>query len=126
MPKKKPTFSDDMPKATKISDEQMEALFAQISESNLDSEAAKFIEMAIRGNAWLIEQLELGRLSIAKLRKLFQIQGSETSRNRKPQNDPASFDRQKNQTIMSLRQAMDVTMRMPMKELVSLTFPIQS
>lgn len=94
MPKKKTTFSDDMPKATKISDEQMEALFAQISESNLDSEAAKFIEMAIRGNAWLIEQLELGRLSIAKLRKLFQIQGSETSRNRKPQNDPASFDRQ--------------------------------
>jgi hypothetical protein len=36
--------------------------------------------------------LELGQLSIAKLRKLFQIQGSEKCSSRKPKNDPASFD----------------------------------
>jgi len=83
-----------MPKATKLSEEQMESLFAQIADSNLGSEAAEFIEMAIRGNAWLINQLELGRLSIAKLRKLFQIQGSEKAKNRKPKNDPASLNNQ--------------------------------
>ena len=33
----------------------------------------------------MAQQLELGQLSIAKLRKLFQIQGSERVPNRKPQ-----------------------------------------
>jgi hypothetical protein len=46
--------------------------------------------MLIHGNAWMVRQLELGQLSIAKLRKLFQIQGSEKGPSRKPKNDPAS------------------------------------
>ena len=85
-----------MPKATKLSEEQIDALFSKITASNLDSEAAEFIKMAIRGNAWLIAELERGRLSIAKLRKLFQIQGSEKARSRKPKNDPASLKNQIN------------------------------
>lgn len=48
--------------------------------------------MLIHGNAWMAQQLELGQLSIAKLRKLFQIQGSEKAPTRKPKNDPASSD----------------------------------
>ena len=46
--------------------------------------------MLIHGNAWIAQQLELGQLTIARLRKLFQIQGSEKARNRKPTNDPAA------------------------------------
>jgi len=90
MPKKNKSTSDQMPKATKLSEEQINELFSKITDSNLDDEAAEFIKLAIQGNAWLIHQLELGRLSIAKLRKLFQIQGSEKAKNRKPKNDPAS------------------------------------
>ena len=49
-------------------------------------------KILIHGNAWMAQQLELGQLSIGKLRKLFQIQGSEKAPTRKPKNDPASSD----------------------------------
>lgn len=58
--------------------------------SNISAESAEFAKMLIHGNAWMTQQLELGQLSIAKLRKLFQIQGSEKAATRKPKNDPAS------------------------------------
>lgn len=83
---------DRMPKVTKISQEQMDNFLAAIMHSNLGSEHAEFARMLIHGNAWMARQLELGQLSMAKLRKLFQIQGSETCASRKPKNDPASFD----------------------------------
>ena len=94
MAKKNKSKTSQMPKATKLSEEQMELLFSEIKGSNISDEAAEFIMLAIQGNAWLINQLELGRLSIAKLRKLFQIQGSEKAKNRKPKNDPASANNQ--------------------------------
>ena len=94
MSKKNKPKIGQMPKATKLSEKQIDELFSKITASNLDDEAAEFIKLAIQGNAWLINQLELGRLSIAKLRKLFQIQGSEKAKNRKPQNDPASAKNQ--------------------------------
>lgn len=79
-----------MPKVTKISQEQMDNFLAAIMNSNISTEHAEFAKMLIHGNAWMARQLELGQLSIAKLRKLFQIQGSEKAPNRKPKNDPAS------------------------------------
>ena len=68
----------------------MDNFLAAILESNLSDENAEFAKMLIHGNAWMVRQLELGLLSIAKLRKLFQIQGSEKAPNRKPKKDPAS------------------------------------
>lgn len=79
-----------MPKVTKLSQEQMDNFLAEIMASNISAESAEFAKMLIHGNAWMAQQLELGQLSIAKLRKLFQIQGSEKVLSRKPKNDPSS------------------------------------
>ena len=64
--------------------------------SNIGAENAEFAKMLIHGNAWMARQLELGQLSIAKLRKLFQIQGSEKILSRKPKNDPSSLGNRSN------------------------------
>lgn len=92
MAKKPKGRKTKMPKVTKVSQQQMDDFLAAILASNLSEENAEFAKMLIHGNAWLVRQLELGQLSIAKLRKLFQIQGSEKAANRKPKNDPASSD----------------------------------
>jgi hypothetical protein len=90
MAKKSKGHKMKMPKVTKISQEQMDDFLAEIMASNISEKSAEFAKMLIHGNAWMAQQLELGQLSIAKLRKLFQIQGSERVSSRKPQNDPAS------------------------------------
>ena len=92
MAKKTKGHKEKMPKVTKLSQEQMDNFLAAIMNSNIGAENAEFAKMLIHGNAWMARQLELGQLSIAKLRKLFQIQGSEKASNRKPKNDPASSD----------------------------------
>ena len=85
-----------MPKVTKLSQEQMDNFLAEIMASNISAESAEFAKMLIHGNAWMAQQLELGQLSIAKLRKLFQIQGSEKVLSRKPKNDPSSLGNSSN------------------------------
>ena len=89
MSKKSKANKAKMPKVTKLSQEQMDNFLAAIMNSNIGAENAEFAKMLIHGNAWMAQQLELGQLSIAKLRKLFQIQGSEKAPSRKPKNDPA-------------------------------------
>ena len=84
MAKKTNGHKTKMPKVTKISQEQMDEFLAEIMASNISEKSAEFAKMLIQGNAWMARQLELGQLSIAKLRKLFQIQGSEKGSNRKP------------------------------------------
>lgn len=91
MAKKSKGCKTRLPKVTKLSQEQMDNFLSAIMNSNIDEENAEFAKMLIHGNAWMARQLELGQLSIAKLRKLFQIQGSEKSQNRKPKNDPSAF-----------------------------------
>lgn len=92
MAKKTNGHKTKIPKVTKISQEQMDEFLAEIMASNISEKSAEFAKMLILGNAWMARQLELGKLSIAKLRKLFQIQGNEKAPNRKPKNDPASSD----------------------------------
>jgi hypothetical protein len=91
MAKKTKTNRAKMPKVQKLSQEQMDNFLAAIMNSNIGAENAEFAKMLIHGNAWMARQLELGQLSIAKLRKLFQIQGSEKALNRKPKKDPSSL-----------------------------------
>lgn len=91
MAKKTQTPKTNMPKVQKLSQEQMDEFLAEIMSANISKKSAEFAKMLIHGNAWMARQLELGQLSIAKLRKLFQIQGSEKSASRKPKNDPASL-----------------------------------
>src|SRR3990167_5727878 len=90
MAKKTKVPKAKMPKVQKLSQEQMDNFLAAIMNSNIGAENAEFAKMLIHGNAWMARQLELGLLSIAKLRKLFQIQGSEKASSRKPKNDPSS------------------------------------
>lgn len=92
MAKKPKGCKTKMPKVSKLSQEQMDEFLAEIMASNISEKSAEFAKMLIHGNAWMARQLELGLLSIAKLRKLFQIQGSEKAASRKPKNDPASLD----------------------------------
>ena len=91
MAKKTKGHKEKMPKVTKISQEQMDKFLGEIMAANISEESAEFAKMLIHGNAWMARQLELGQLSIARLRKLFQIQGREKVPNRKPKNDPASL-----------------------------------
>ena len=91
MAKKTKGRKEKMPKVTKLSQDQMDNFLAAIMNSNIGAENAEFAKMLIHGNAWMARQLELGQLSITKLRKLFQIQGSEKGPTRKPKNDPASL-----------------------------------
>jgi transposase len=93
MSKKTQTNRAKMPKVQKFSQEQMDNFLAAIMNSNIGAENAEFAKMLIHGNAWMARQLELGQLSIAKLGKLFQIQGSEKALSRKPKNDPSSSNR---------------------------------
>ena len=81
---KRKSIKARVPKVKKITQEQIDTLFVDIKKSNLSVENAELFKLLVEGNAWLIEQLELGLLSIARLRKLFQIQGSEKSINRNP------------------------------------------
>ena len=91
MPKnKRKTKVRQIPKVTKVSQAQMDNFLAEIMAANLSEESAEFAKMLIHGNAWITRELERGKLTIARLRKLFQIQGSEKASNRKPNNDPAS------------------------------------
>lgn len=96
MAKKTKSSKTKMPKVTKISQEQMDDFLAEIMGSNISSKGAEFAKMLIHGNAWMTRQLELGQLTIAKLRKLFQIQGSEKASSRKPKNDPSSLSAKAN------------------------------
>jgi transposase len=61
------------PKIIKITPEQQEKLTAAIKASNLDAALGEFVIGLMWGNRWLVDALEKGRLSIAKLRKLFNM-----------------------------------------------------
>ena len=90
--KKRKTKSRQIPKVTKVTQKQIDDFLAEIMAANLSEESAEFARMLIHGNAWITRELERGKLTIARLRKLFQIQGSEKAANRKPKNDPASLN----------------------------------
>ena len=72
-----------VPKVNKMLDAQIEELLSGVDASNMTKEQKTLLKQVINGNAWLVEQLELGLLTIAKMRKLFQIQGSEKAALRK-------------------------------------------
>ena len=62
-----------VPKVNKMPEAQIEELLAGIGASNMTKAQKALLKEVIKGNAWLVEQLELGLLTIAKMRKLFQI-----------------------------------------------------
>ena len=81
--KSKQKKASPVPKVNKMLDAQIEELLSGVDASNMTKEQKTLLKQVINGNAWLVEQLELGLLTIAKMRKLFQIQGSEKAALRK-------------------------------------------
>jgi transposase len=83
MTKKTKRNLNKKPKMLKLTPEQVtkyiDRLEARISD---DDELLDFFSLAVHGNLWFSRELEQGTLTIAKLRRLFQIQGSEKSSNR--------------------------------------------
>ncbi|WP_042892040.1 IS66 family transposase, partial [Anaplasma marginale] len=71
------------PKAKRFTHEQADSFLCELERLSISEEHLEFAKAIIDGNKWMNEQLELGRLTIAKLRKLFQIQGSEKASLRK-------------------------------------------
>lgn len=61
----------DQPKQIKLSPEEIESLLSELKNCNLTGFAKTFFEGLVDLNVWLIQQLEEGKLNIAKLRRLF-------------------------------------------------------
>ena len=59
------------PTQVKLTPKELESLLKEITESNLGDIAKKVFEGLIDLNGWLTEQLEEGKLSINKLKRLF-------------------------------------------------------
>jgi len=67
------------PKAKRFSTEQTDQLLNYLKNNNAPEENFSVAKGLIEGNLLICAELERGTLTIAKLRKLFQIQGSEKS-----------------------------------------------
>jgi len=65
------------PKAKRFSTEQTDQLLNYLKNNNAPEENFSVAKGLIEGNLLICAELERGTLTIAKLRKLFQIQGSE-------------------------------------------------
>ena len=84
MPKKsKKKKIKPVPKAKRFSPEQADKFLSVLEATLIPKEQIEFAKALISGNEWISQQLERGLLTIAKMRKLFQIQGSEKAALRK-------------------------------------------
>jgi hypothetical protein len=72
------------PQVMRLMPEKVTELISKLEVSNVDNEVTEVFKILINENEWFCDQLEKGLLTIAKLRKLFQIQGSEKAVNRNP------------------------------------------
>lgn len=85
----------NQPKSIKLSHEQVEQICQKLVGSNLDDETRELVIGLIRSNKWLIDQLEKGKLTIKKLRKIFGIttERNEKSKHRKNKANGKSKDK---------------------------------
>lgn len=81
--KKKRATPAKKPKTIKLTEEQVEKLISQVSNSNLDDSASSMVVELIKGNRWLIEAIERGKVTLQKLRKALGIETSEKAKARK-------------------------------------------
>ena len=71
------------PKVERLTPEQVSQIIDTLESAKIDDEITDLVRGLIHGNEWFCDQLEKGLLTIAKLRKLFDIQGTEKA-NRNP------------------------------------------
>ncbi len=85
-------------KHTKVkhySTDQIDRFLSNLNTKGHDKEEVEMARYFIECNAWLCAELERGTLTIAKLRKLFQIQGSEKSHRHTGQSTDKSLKKNK-------------------------------
>ena len=80
MPKKR-CKQKKQPKVKRVTPEEKENILAKLQAVELEAKEVEFIKGLMHGNEWLCDQLEKGLLTIAKLRKIFDIQTETVSRN---------------------------------------------
>lgn len=78
---KKQSKQKKQPKVKRITPEEKEALIARLQAVKLEDKEVELIKALMHGNEWLCDQLEKGLLTIAKLRKIFDIQTEAVNRN---------------------------------------------
>ena len=88
MAKKKQNSKQTRPKQIKLTPEEVSALLERLAGSNLEDDAKLLFEGLVNLNGWLTQQLHEGKLTIAKLRRLFACP-SESSK-RKDRKDKAN------------------------------------
>ena len=88
MAKKKQNSKQTRPKQIKLTPEEVSALLERLEGSNLEDDAKLLFEGLVNLNGWLTQQLHEGKLTIAKLRRLFACP-SESSK-RKDRKDKAN------------------------------------
>lgn len=71
------------PKIIKITPEKLQQLCTALRQSNLDKETSDLIIDLTSGSQWLVDAVERGELTIAKLRQLLFGSSTETYKNRK-------------------------------------------
>ncbi len=69
------------PKVIKLSPEKIAEILGKLNAAKVDNDVTEFFKMLIHGNEWFFDQLEKGLLTIAKLRKIFDIQTETVNRN---------------------------------------------
>lgn len=82
------------PKVERLTPEQVAQIIDTLESAKIDDEITDLVKGLIHGNEWFCDQLEKGLLTIAKLRKLFDIQGTEKA-NRNPRRNSNSNSNKK-------------------------------
>lgn len=91
MPKQKKKHKyKKQPKVKRVTSEEKEALLSELRAAKIEEKAVELIKGLMYGNEWLCDQLEKGLLTIAKLRKIFDIQTETVNRNPRHNQKPSS------------------------------------
>jgi hypothetical protein len=80
VPKKK-RKNNKQPKVERLTPDQVIEIVSALEAAKIDNKITGLIQGLIHGNKWFCDQLEKGLLTIAKLRKIFDIQTETTNRN---------------------------------------------
>ncbi|MFO8066082.1 MAG: IS66 family transposase [Bacteroidales bacterium] len=69
------------PKVLKLSPEQVAEVLRELKAAQVSDKVTELFKTVIHGNEWLFDQIEKGLLTIAKLRKIFDIKTEAANRN---------------------------------------------
>lgn len=78
------------PEIIELTEEELSALFARIDQNTLTEEDKQLVKGAVHSNMWLRQALEVGKMTLHKLRRL--LFGFRSEKRKKPQTDLQTGD----------------------------------